>query len=224
VLSLIELKNGELISGGEDGSLRRWRDGKAVGDATPTGQGRAWSLIVLKNGDLISGGGDGSLRRWRDGKAIGAAIPFGHGEFWKAIEHRLCTPISFRQSDEKNLIERTVCSSIPTGQGPVRSLIEINGELITGGEDGTLRRWKNGNAVGAAFPTGQRAVRKLIKMTSGEVVSGGKDGSLRFFLMPKDAIREACKELQEHPFLLSPKTPVEQKARKTCIENRFLSG
>jgi hypothetical protein len=35
VLSLIELKNGELISGGEDGTLRRWRDGKPVGDGKP---------------------------------------------------------------------------------------------------------------------------------------------------------------------------------------------
>jgi hypothetical protein len=35
VLSLIELKNGELISGGDDGTLRRWRDGKPVGDGKP---------------------------------------------------------------------------------------------------------------------------------------------------------------------------------------------
>jgi hypothetical protein len=66
VRSLIELKNGELISGGEDGSLRRWRDGQPVGDGKPiaTGQGMVLSVIELKNGELISGGRDGSLRRW----------------------------------------------------------------------------------------------------------------------------------------------------------------
>jgi WD40 repeat protein len=65
-MSLIELKNGELISGGSDGTLRRWRDGKAVGDGNPiaTGQGQVMSLIELKNGELISGGSDGTLRRW----------------------------------------------------------------------------------------------------------------------------------------------------------------
>ena len=64
--SLIELKNGELISGGEDGSLRRWRDGKPVGDGKPifTGQGWVFSLIELENGELISGGEFDSLRRW----------------------------------------------------------------------------------------------------------------------------------------------------------------
>jgi WD40 repeat protein len=67
VLSLIELKNGEVISGGQDGTLRRWREGKAVGDGQPiaTGQRQVSSLIELKNGELISGSLDGTLQRWR---------------------------------------------------------------------------------------------------------------------------------------------------------------
>jgi hypothetical protein len=75
VLSLIELKNGEVISGGDDGTLRRWRDGKAVGDGQPiaTGQGMVMSLIELKNGELISGGSDGSLRRWTSAPIARAA-------------------------------------------------------------------------------------------------------------------------------------------------------
>ena len=66
VMSLIELKNGELISGSDDGSLRRWRDGKPVGDGKPiaTGQGDVISLVQLNNGELISSGSDGTLFRW----------------------------------------------------------------------------------------------------------------------------------------------------------------
>jgi hypothetical protein len=45
-------------------SLRRWRDGKPLGTAIPTGQGPVWSLIELNNGELISGGFDGSLRSY----------------------------------------------------------------------------------------------------------------------------------------------------------------
>jgi hypothetical protein len=76
---------------GEDGSLRRWRDGKAVGDGKPirTGQGGVDSLIELKNGELISGGRDGSLRRWRDGKAVGNGKPIPTGQWmgvWSLIE------------------------------------------------------------------------------------------------------------------------------------------
>jgi len=86
VLSLIELKNGELISGGDDSSLRRWRDGKPLGGAIPTGQGPVWSLLELKNGELISGGDDGSLRRWRDGKPLGGTFPTGQGAVSRLIE------------------------------------------------------------------------------------------------------------------------------------------
>jgi len=86
VRSLIELQNGELISGGFDGSLRRWRDGKPLGGAIPTGQGPVRSLIELRNGELISGGFDGSLRRWRNGKPLGGAIPTGQGPVLSLIE------------------------------------------------------------------------------------------------------------------------------------------
>jgi hypothetical protein len=79
-----------VISGGEDGTLRRWRDGKALdgGQAIPTGQGWVRSLIELKNGEVISGGLDGTLRRWRDGKALdgGQAIRAGQGWVTSLIE------------------------------------------------------------------------------------------------------------------------------------------
>ena len=90
VMSLAKLKNGELISGGDDGSLRRWKEGKAVGDGKPiaTGQGEVLSLVELKNGELISGGDDGSLRRWKDGKAVGDGKPIatGQGEVLSLVE------------------------------------------------------------------------------------------------------------------------------------------
>ncbi|MFO0056665.1 MAG: hypothetical protein ACK55B_02435, partial [Cyanobacteriota bacterium] len=75
-------KNGELISGGFDGTMRRWRDGKPVGDGKPiaTGQGGVRSLIELKNRELISGGFDGTMRRWRDGKPVGDGKPIATGQ------------------------------------------------------------------------------------------------------------------------------------------------
>jgi len=182
VWSLIELKNGELISGGNDGSLRRWRDGKAVGDAITTGQGGVWSLIALQNGELISGGKDGSLRRWRDGKAVGVAIPTGKGAVNSLIALQNGELISGGADGSLRRWRdgKAVGDAIPTGQGGVLSLIALqNGELISGGRDGSLRRWRDGKAVGAAIPTGQGAVLSLIELNNGELISGGLDGSLR---------------------------------------------
>ncbi len=149
VFSLIELKNGEVISGGFDGTLRRWREGKAVGQPIATGQGGVWSLIELKNGELISGGFDGTLRRWREGKAVGDGKPIatGQGYVSSLIERSNGEVIS---GGEDGTLRRwregkAVGDGKPiyTGQGYVSSLIELkNGEVISGGGDGTLRRWR----------------------------------------------------------------------------------
>ena len=71
VTSLIALKNDELISGGFDGTLRRWKAGQPVGETIQTGQGWTTSLLQLTSGELLSGGADGTLRRWKNGRAIG---------------------------------------------------------------------------------------------------------------------------------------------------------
>ena len=199
-ISLIELKNGELISGGDDGSLRRWKGGKPVGDGKPipTGQGSVIHLIELKNGELISGGqhdigADYSLRRWRNGKPVGDGKPIatGQGSVDHLIELKNGELISggkdgsLRRWKDGKAVDGG--KPIATGQGQVVILIELkNGELISGGGDNsgadlTLRRWRDGKAVGDGKPiaTGQGGAWSLIELKNGELISGGGDGSLR---------------------------------------------
>ena len=59
--------------------------------------------------------------------------------------------------------------------------------------------------MGASFETGQGPVVSLIELKNGELVSGGDDGYLRRWQDGEADIGEACKELQEHPVLLSPR-------------------
>jgi WD40 repeat protein len=190
VWSLIELNNGEFISGGEDGTLRWWRDGKPVrnGKPIPSGQRAVRSLIELNNAELISVGYDGTLRRWRDGKPVGddKPIPSVQLGVWSLIALKNGELISggFDGTVRRWRDGKPVADGKPllTGQGPVRSLVNLkNGELISGGDDGTLRRWRNGKPVGdgKAIPTGQGAVWSLIELKNGEVISGGDDGTLR---------------------------------------------
>ena len=102
------------------------------------------------------------------------------------------------------------------------SLIELkNGELISGGLGGTLRRWRDGKAVGAAIPIGQGGVRSLIELKTGELISGGVDGTLKIF-SPKAVIAAACEELHEHPALLDPQSAVEKAASATCRSHGLL--
>ena len=150
IRSLLQLSNGEIISGGDDGSLRRWRDGKPEGDGKPiaTGQGEVTILVQLKNGEVISAGPEATLRRWRDGKPVAGSEPIDtHQEgVYSLIELKNGELISGgldgslrRWRDGKSVANS---KPIDTEQGVVSSLIELkNGELITGGTDGTLRRW-----------------------------------------------------------------------------------
>jgi len=190
VWSLLELKNGELISGGEDGTLRRWRDSKPVADGKPivTGQGMVLSLIELKNGELISGGQDGTLRRWRNGKPVGDGKPIvtGQGMVRSLIELKNGELISGGQDGTLRRWRDGKPASdgkpIATGKAGVYSLIELkNGELISGGEDGMLRRWLDGKLVGDGKPiaTGQGAISCMTELRNGELVTGGIGGTLR---------------------------------------------
>jgi hypothetical protein len=101
VSSLIELKNGELVSGGGDGTLRRWRDGKPVDGGQPieTGQGRVVGLIELKNGELVSRGGDGTLRWFSPRRVVG----FACGE---ALPELMRSPETMEDKEASSLCRR----------------------------------------------------------------------------------------------------------------------
>jgi hypothetical protein len=97
-----------------------------------------------------------------------------------------------------------------------------NGELISGGSDGSLRRWRDGKALGGPIATGQGAVWSLIELTNCELISGGSDGSLRRWLDIKIVIKAACEELREHPALVDPKSAAEKEASATCRSRGYL--
>lgn len=190
VVSRVELKNGEVITGGENGTLRRWRNGKAMGDGKPihTGQGAVKELIELKNGEVISGGENGTLCRWRDGKPVGG----------KPIDTRQGAVLSLVELKDGELISGGADGTlrrwrdgkpvgdgkpIDTRQGAVLSLVELkNGEIISRSFlSGILQRWRDGKPVGdgKSIATGQGEVTSLIELKNGELISGGVDGTLR---------------------------------------------
>jgi WD40 repeat protein len=191
VENLFELTNGEMISAGKDGTLRRWRDGKPVGDGKPiaTGQGIVLSLIELKNGELITGGFYG-MRRWRNWSPVGDGeqIPTGQAQVSSLLELKNGEVISGGQDGtlRRWLDGKPVGDGKPiaTGQRGIHSLIELkNGEIISSG-GGILRRWRDWKPVGDAklaklINSDQGAVTSLVKLKSGEVISGGWDGALR---------------------------------------------
>lgn len=188
--SLVDLENGDLITGGSDGTLRRWRNDKPVGDgkSIAAGQGMLTGLLRLKNGEVISLGADGSLRRWLMDRSekVDMTTNTGQGSITKLIELQNGELISGGSDGtfQRWRDGKALGTSIPiaTGHGLLSDLVELkNGEMVTGGYDGALRRWRNGKPVGNGRPieTGQDSVMSLLALKSGELISGGGDGSLQ---------------------------------------------
>ena len=182
VMALIRLNNGELISGGSDGTLQRWRDGKPLGQPIPTGQPWVASLIELKNGELVSGGSDGTLRRWRDGEPLGETIRTGQEDVTCLIELKSGELVSGSRDGTLRRWRNGmfIGEPIDTKQNGVTSVTELmSGELITGGNNGTLQYWDDAMSRGTSINTDQDSVTSLIELKNGDLISAGRDGTLQ---------------------------------------------
>jgi WD40 repeat protein len=181
VLSLVALPDGELVSGGSDGSVKRWgKDGKHLSTIT-TGQGKVLSLVVLPDGELVSGGSDGSVKRWsKDGKRF-STITTGQGLVFSLVALPDGELVS---GGEDGTVKRwakdgKLLSTITTGQGQVFSLLLLpNGELLSGGDDGKVKRWAKDGSLLRTIKTTQGQVFSLAALPDGELLSGGDDGKV----------------------------------------------
>jgi WD40 repeat protein len=184
-LSIVELCNGDLISGGSDGYLYHWRGKHRLGYPIKTPHRRVYALTVLSSGDLVSGGDDGSFVIWRHGQPVSKTISsqggvsslsaLQDGSFLSggrdgSIKHwSLKGPIRLKQT-------------IQTRHGAVWAITPLaNGDLLTGGDDGTLRRWRRGQQVGAAIKTPHTTVVSLVVKRNGDWVSGGSGGDIQIW-------------------------------------------
>lgn len=182
IWSLALLPDGDLISGGSDGSLRRWRRGEPVGPAVAAHPGGVRSLLALSSGVSVSGGADGTLRWWRHGMPIGPPVATEQGEVTALVEVGHGEVISGGSDGSLRRWRdgRAVGQPLLTSQRQIRSLVLLpDGELISAGSDGSLWRWRDGRPIGTPIATGQRHVLSLLLRRDGELLSGGIDGTVR---------------------------------------------
>lgn len=123
ILSLLLLKDGDLVTGDLDGSVRRWRfngkDWVAKGGAfLQQPKNRIWSMTELRNGDVVLGLDDGWIRSLR----------FKRGGWFE--QGSLCKPNPTKDAPSQ-------------AQGAsIFSLVTLaNGDLVSGSRNGTTVRW-----------------------------------------------------------------------------------
>ena len=184
-LSIVELCNGDFISGGSDGFLSYWRGGRRLGNPIKTGHGRVHALTQTLDGDLVSGGSDGKARIWRNGMAVktfatdqkevtslatladGTLLSGGKDgslKHWSAAGNSLGEP------------------AIQTRHGAVWVISNLaNDNYITGGDDGKLRIWRRGKQVGNTINTPHNSLESMVIRANGDWVTGGSGGDIQFW-------------------------------------------
>mgnify|MGYP001809574203 CR=1 FL=1 len=144
---LVAMTNGELVSGGNNGNLRRWgMDGKQIGPTinTITNDNRMYSLLGLSDGDLATGTDVGILTSWgMDGKQVGITVETGQTSLWFLVEPSDGQLVSagFAAVSLKTWGKggKQLGPTINTGHN-ISSLVALpNGEIASGGDDGTLK-------------------------------------------------------------------------------------
>jgi WD40 repeat protein len=184
-LSLVELCNGDLISGGSDGSLHHWRHNRLLGRPIPTDHGRVYALTQTHDGDLVSGGDDGKVRIWRNGQVIVtfATQQQGVASLTTLADGSLMTggkdgTMKHWSSQGRAMGE----AAIQTRHGAVWAIAELpNGDLVSGGDDGNLRRWHQGHQLGRTIDTPHNTVVSLVVRKNGDWVSGGSGGKIQIW-------------------------------------------
>jgi WD40 repeat protein len=194
VSSLVELKNGDLITGGENGWFRCWRKGELNPQVSVyTDQGKLLSMVALDNGELITGGENGKMRRWSSDciniKKIGEPIQVNKGgpinSMVQLTKDELVTGgfgnIRRWRVGKDGINEIAASIGNHNSKDLILSMVKLkNGELITGDENGKIRRWnREGKPLGAPVSTGSSPIVKLLELESGKLitVSNNKDGT-----------------------------------------------
>ena len=183
-LSVVELSNGDLLSGSSEGILQHWRQGRPLGPAVQTGHGPIYALNLTGEGDLVSAGDDGMIRIWQYGHLV---VSFSTEQ--KGVTSLLILPDrtlwsggrdgSIKQWTAQG--RRTNTPVIQTHHGAVWAIAQLqNGDLVSGGDDGNLRQWHQGKQV-AFYNTPHNTVVSLLIRNNGDWVTGGSGGELQIW-------------------------------------------
>jgi hypothetical protein len=185
ITSLAELRSGELVSGGVDGSLRRWRNGSATGKRLTACKHVGASvaqILELKDQGLITLCSNGSISRWTGFTETSRLDVPQQSHSTTLLLTKDGKLLSGGSKGELNLWQNDFkeVQSINTGQGWITSLISLKtGEIVTGSQDGTIKLWNDMKLSDMSIHARQGQITHLLELQDGGFLSAGDRGKIR---------------------------------------------
>jgi len=176
------LSDGTWVSGGEDGTVRRWRGGVPSETLGPRVFGSIAALAPMPDGGLAWSVDTGGLVLWNPRTSPRAVLVRSNSpvQFLQSVPGPSVMGLSLEGSVIRWRWPRLPSWFRDTGQGSIHALLAQNdGQLVTGGWDSTLRFWRAGREVSSPIRTQQGPIRILQQLQSGALLVGGLDANLQ---------------------------------------------
>lgn len=190
---------GLVVSGSWDATAKVWKDGSLL--YTLKGHSNAvWAVKILSKSLVLTGSADKTVALWEDGKL--KKVFKGHTDAVRGIAILSDTTFATCSNDASVRIWNVNnTSSTKELYGHTSFIYSIasnptTGELVTGGEDRSVRVWRNGDVVQVITLPYVSAWTVSVNPENGDIAVGGNDGSVRIFT--RDESRFASEEDRLH--------------------------
>lgn len=194
VCALASGKFGFLLSGSWDTTARVWLNEKCV--MTLEGHEMAvWAVgIISGQGVMLTGSADKTIKAWKAGKCTQTFK--GHEDCVRGLG--VVSEAEFLSCSNDATVRRWAvtsgdCLGIYYGHTNYVYSLSIlpNGEdFVTGGEDRTLRIWKEGKNIQTLYHPSE-SVWAVCAMPNGDIATGSSDGMIRVFTQEPDKFASA---------------------------------
>lgn len=216
---IVEISNGVIITAHDDGTIRRWHNGKSIDNDGPikADKWRLRDVVATKNGEFLTLDDRGSkITRWRKDQRVGEIKPpdtsrriitllnLGNGDLLTGYEtgevqrwrnyHKLGSPIKI----VKGAIGTSLYKMFLIGVSDDMWMSATSGQMSNG--NGRLRLWRNGEPAEnsesiniGVVDTGRGEVKDIVLSKNGDLVIHEKEGIRRHSL--PDLVRALCSSI-----------------------------
>lgn len=196
----LDFADGEIISGSWDSTAKVWENNQVK--YTLSGHnGSVWDVKILGNDRYLTSSADRTVKLWQGSKEIKTFI--GHSDVVRGLavfsDGKTFASTSNDGTVLINDFDGNVLQKLIGHESFVYSVkLLSNGDIVTSGEDRTVRIWRNGSAI-QVITLPSISVWSVSVLPNDDIVTGGSDSVVRVFTRDpsRTADDETLKAFQE---------------------------